>query len=131
MARVALVIVTHESADVIAACLASIARFKCSDPDTEIIVVDNASRDATPVILKGAGVRLIANPDNKGFAAAVNQGVHATTAPLILLLNPDTRLETGIEPLIACFDDPKTGGAGGLLVGADHKPQTGFMVRNL
>jgi GT2 family glycosyltransferase len=131
MARVAIIIVTHESADVVAACLDSIARLKYSAPDAEIVVVDNASRDHTSVKVEGAGVRLIANPDNKGFAAAVNQGVRATTAPLILLLNPDTRLETSLESLIACFDDPKTSGAGGLLLGPDNQPQTGFMVRNL
>ena len=127
MARVAIVIVTHQSADVIGACLNSITRV----PDSEIIVIDNASTDSTCGKVAAAGVPLIANNGNEGFAAAVNQGVRATSAPLILLLNPDTRLETGIESLIACFDDPKTGGAGGLLVGADGKPQTGFMARNL
>jgi len=127
MARVAIVIVTHQSADVIGPCLDSIARL----PDTEIVVVDNASTDSTCGKVAATGARLIANTGNKGFAAAVNQGVQATSAPLILLLNPDTRLETGLESLIACFNDPKTGGAGGLLVGADGKPQTGFMARNL
>src|SRR6185312_4885788 len=34
-------------------------------------------------------------------------------------------------PLIARFDDPPTGAAGGLLLGEDGKPQAGFMVRNL
>src|SRR5665213_1310800 len=127
MARVAIVIVTHQSADAIGPCLDSVMPL----PDTEIIVIDNASSDSTCGKVATASVRLIANNSNEGFAAAVNQGVRSTSAPLILLLNPDTRLETGIEPLIACFDDPKTGGAGGLLAGPDGKPQTGFMVRNL
>jgi len=127
MARVAIVIVTHQSADVIGPCLESLAQLH----DAEIIVVDNASSDSTCARVATAGVPLIANNGNEGFAAAVNQGVRATSAPLIVLLNPDTRLETGIESLIACFDDPQTGGAGGLLVGADGKPQTGFMARSL
>src|ERR1700733_14677619 len=131
MARVAIVIVTHQSADVIGPCLDSIARFVHGESDTEIIVIDNASSDSTCGKVTAAGVPLIANNGNEGFAAAVNQGVRATAAPLILLLNPDTRLETSIESLIACFDDPKIGGAGGLLVGADGQPQTGFMARNL
>ena len=125
MARVAIVIVTHQSADVIGACLESIALL----PDSEVIVIDNASSDSTCEKVAATGVRLIANNGNEGFAAAVNQGVRNTAAPLILLLNPDTRLETGIESLVACFDDPKTGGAGGLLLGSDGKPQTGFMAR--
>jgi GT2 family glycosyltransferase len=131
MARVAIVIVTHQSADVIGACLDSIARIPAVEGGIEVIVIDNASSDSTSGKVAAAGVRLIANTANAGFAAAVNQGIRATSAPLILLLNPDTRLETGLESLIGCFDDPMTGGAGGLLVGADGQPQTGFMVRNL
>jgi len=127
MARVAIVIVTYQSAAFAGACLDSILPV----PEAEIIVVDNASRDSTRVIVEEKGVRLIANPENRGFAAAVNQGVKATSAPVILLLNPDARLETGLDPLIARFDDPQTGAAGGLLLGEDGKPQTGFMVRNL
>lgn len=131
MPRVAIVIVTYDSADVIGPCLDSIAQWATVESDAEVVVIDNAPSDSTCGKVAAAGVRLIANPGNAGFAAAVNQGVLATSAPLILLLNPDTRLETGLEPLIRCFDDPRTGGAGGLLLGSDGKPQTGFMARNL
>jgi GT2 family glycosyltransferase len=77
------------------------------------------------------GVRTISNARNLGFAAAVNQGVRATTAPLILLLNPDARLEHGVEALTAAFDSKDTGAAGGLLIGPDGRPQSGFMARRL
>lgn len=127
MARVAIVVVTHQSADVAGACLDSLAKV----PDAEIVVVDNASTDDTCRKVAASGVRLIASGRNEGFAAAVNRGVRATSAPLILLLNPDAALETGIEPLVACFDAPETGGAGGLLTGPGGRPQTGFMARNL
>jgi N-acetylglucosaminyl-diphospho-decaprenol L-rhamnosyltransferase len=127
MARVAIVVVTYQSSAFVGACLDSILPI----PDAEIIVVDNASSDSTRVRVEEKDVRLIVNPENLGFAAAVNQGVKATAAPLILLLNPDARLETSLEPLIARFDDLESGAAGGLLLGDDGKPQTGFMVRNL
>ena len=127
MARVAIVVVTYRSGEVIGPCLDSFAHL----PDIEVIVVDNASTDAGPQQVRDRNIRLIANPKNAGFAAAVNQGVRATEAPLILLLNPDIRLQTGLEPLIACFDNPKIGGAGGLLIGHDGQPQTGFMARSL
>ena len=39
--------------------------------------------------------RLIRNTTNRGFAAAVNQGIRATTAPFILLLNPDAEIAAG------------------------------------
>lgn len=127
MARVAIVIVTHESGAVIGACLDSVV----SIPDAEIVVVDNASRDSSRDEVLRRNIRLITNQDNVGFAAAVNQGVMANEAELVLLLNPDARLESGLDALIACFDDPKTGAAGGLLLGEDGLPQTGFMARNL
>jgi GT2 family glycosyltransferase len=96
-----------------------------------VVVVDNASSDSTCGKVSARGVHLVANQQNEGFAAAVNQGVQATSAPLILLLNPDARLQTGLESLADCFNDPKIGGAGGLLMGPDGLPQNGFMVRNL
>ena len=83
--------------------------------DVQTIVVDNASSDATLAEVAARGVGCLANPNNAGFAAAVNQGIRATDAPLILLLNPDAHLVTGIEALTAHFEDPQTGAAGGML----------------
>jgi|SRR6185312_3497355 len=129
MERVAVVIVTYNSAGEIGACLDALpAAHPC---ELEIIVVDNASTDGTAVEAAKRNVRVIANPVNAGFAAAVNQAIRSTTAPLLLSLNPDTRLEGGLESMAAQFQEPETGAVGGLLIGDDGKPQTGFMARNL
>jgi GT2 family glycosyltransferase len=40
-------------------------------------------------------VRLIRNETNVGFARGVNQGLAATTAPYVLIMNPDCRLMAG------------------------------------
>jgi hypothetical protein len=130
MARVAVVIVTHNSAGEIGGCLDALSAAG-SASEIQTIIVDNASVDGTMDEIAARGVRFIANPDNAGFAAAVNQGICATDAPLILLLNPDAHLKTGLDALTAQFDDPQTGAAGGLLTDADGWPQTGFMARNL
>ena len=127
MTRVAIVVVTHDSAAEIGPCLQALA----SLPDLEVVVVDNASSDPTCATVLAHSVRLIANTVNTGFAAAVNQGVRATTAPFVLLLNPDAHLVRGLDALIRRCEDPQTGGAGGLLTGTDGLPQTGFMARNL
>jgi len=127
MARVAIVVVTYNSASEIGRCLDAIRELA----DVQIVVVDNASEDGTRKQVLARGVPLIANCKNLGFGAAVNQGVLSTTAPFVLLLNPDAFLERGLEALIAEFDDPKTGAAGGLLIGPDGRPQTGFMARSL
>ena len=127
MGRVAILIVTYQSGAEIGSCLDSIRHL----PDVEVVVIDNASADETRHVVESRGVRCIGNKDNRGFAAAVNQGVRATNAELLLLLNPDAHLVTGLEPLIAVFQDPKVGAAGGLLIGLDERPQRGFTARRL
>ncbi len=127
MPRVAIVIVTWNSAAEIGPCLDALREL----PEVEVMVVDNASADDTRTKVAGRQVGLIANSRNAGFAAAVNQGVRATSAPLVLLLNPDAHLVTGLDALVGCFDTAGTGAAGGMLLGSDGKPQRGFMARNL
>ncbi len=60
----------------------------------EVIVVDNNSNDGSVEMLKKRYpyVKLIANTANLGFAAANNQGVHASRGRYLLLLNPDTKV---------------------------------------
>jgi N-acetylglucosaminyl-diphospho-decaprenol L-rhamnosyltransferase len=126
-ARVAVVIVTYNSCAEIGSCLDALG----SHEGLEIVVVDNASSDCTRTEVERRSVRFIANRTNAGFAAAVNQGVRATSAPLALLLNPDTHVVRGIDALADRFDDGRTGAAGGLLLSLDGTPQIGFFVRNL
>src|SRR5689334_11333006 len=130
MPRVAVVIVTHNSGAEIGGCLDALVAAR-GTLAIDTIVVDNASSDHTASEAAARHVRFIANAANTGFAAAVNQGVRATDAPLILILNPDAHLVAGLDVLIAQFEDPRTGAAAGLLTDAGGRPQTGFMVRNL
>jgi N-acetylglucosaminyl-diphospho-decaprenol L-rhamnosyltransferase len=119
-----IVMVTYNSAaDVGAALEAAVKRCE------RVLVVDNASSDTTREIVASFPVRLIANETNRGFAAAVNQGVEALDCEFILLLNPDAVLTTGIDALAGACQDPGTGAAGGLLIGRDGKPQRGFTLR--
>lgn len=127
MPRVAIVIVTHNSASEIGGCLDALRGLS----EVEVLVVDNASADTTVDEIVLRGTRLIANSKNAGFAAAVNQGVRATNAPLVLLLNPDAHLVSGLDALAARLENPETGAVGGMLIGDDGNPQRGFMARNL
>ena len=73
----------------------------------EGVVVDNASTDgsAAAVDAHAAHVRLIGNTNNAGFARGVNQGLAATKAPYVLIMNPDCRLMAGaIGTLRAALD---------------------------
>ena len=58
----------------------------------QIIVVDNGSEDDSLAVLERdyPQVKVIANKDNLGFAAAVNLGIRAAETPYVLLLNNDT-----------------------------------------
>jgi GT2 family glycosyltransferase len=50
-------------------------------------------------------VRLLRNCDNVGFGRGVNQGVRASSAPLLLVMNPDCRLTRGaVETMRAALE---------------------------
>ena len=123
---VAVVIVTYNSAGDIDKCLDSVQNV------TEVVVVDNGSSDATVRLAgaRGPAVRVVANGANRGFAAAANQGVCATTSPLVLFLNPDAALVTGLESMVAECQSPGVGAAGGRLIDENGETQIGFNLRN-
>jgi GT2 family glycosyltransferase len=89
---VAIAIVTYNSARFIRRCLEYV--FEQDHSPYEVIVIDNASEDGTPAILRQLEqrVRVVYNRDNVGFAAGQNQAIALTQASWILTLNPDTRL---------------------------------------
>lgn len=126
MGEIGIVIVTYNSAAEIGACLnAALAT------GAEVVVVDNASTDGTVAEVKRRGTHLVANSDNRGFAAAVNQGFIVLQCPYVLLLNPDAVLKTDLRPLCEACELPTTAGAGGQLLDAVGQPQIGFMARQL
>lgn len=89
-----IIIVTHNQLHYTRQCLASI-RFRTDEP-YELIVVDNGSTDGTVDYLRSEReVTVIANPDNRGFPAAVNQGLQIASGQHCLLLNNDTVVTTG------------------------------------
>jgi len=123
MNRTGVVVVTYNSADVVGRCLDSCAGLP-------IVVVDNASHDATrDVVQQRPSVVLISNAGNRGFAAAVNQGVEALDTELVLLLNPDAELDTPIDPMAQACTREGVGAAGGRLVDGSGQVQSGFTLR--
>jgi GT2 family glycosyltransferase len=121
-----IVIVTHNSARVLTKCLESCRKFT----EAAVIVVDNASRDESVQVAQAAGVIVCANSENRGFAAAVNQGVNRLDADVILLLNPDAELLSSVDELISACTEPRVGAASGALVDANTRQvQKGFSVR--
>ncbi len=83
------------------ACVESL-RANTPDP-VEIIVVDNGSEDDTPAWAAAQpDVRHLRNDENRGFAAACNQGLAAARGDYVVLLNNDTLTPVGwLDALIA------------------------------
>ncbi len=59
---------------------------------TELLVVDNGSRDGAPELARQRGARVISLGANLGFAAAVNRGISESRGPWIAVLNSDVEL---------------------------------------
>ena len=89
-----IIIATYNQLACTQACLESI-RMRTDEP-YEVIVVDNGSTDGTPAFLKQyPEITLIPNQANRGFPAAMNQGLRAARGRNLLLLNNDTVVTTG------------------------------------
>jgi len=123
---VSIIIVTYRSACCIKDCLDALSAQK--SVRTEIIVVDNASKDDTTEIVRegNRAVLLIENRDNLGFGRACNQGFEVSRGRFIYLLNPDTQL-MGTDAL-ACLcraleEQPRWGMAGTCILSAKGQPK--------
>jgi len=89
-----IVILTHNGLAYTRQCLASVRAY--TDEPYELVLVDNGSTDGTLEFLRNEqGVTLIANPENRGFPAAANQGIEASRGRQVLLLNNDVVVTTG------------------------------------
>lgn len=117
--RVSILLVTYGNWDLTALCLASLQRFSGTIP-FEIIVVDNQSPDDTAqrlLAVEKSGLlplSVVANRENRGFAAANNQAARLARADVLLLLNNDTIVTDGwMERLLEVLDgDPAVGMVG-------------------
>jgi GT2 family glycosyltransferase len=76
-------------------CLNSLRRQSLRDFET--VLVDNASTDDSVKLVKRSfpEVRVITMEENRGFSAAVNAGIRASSAHYVALLNNDTEADPG------------------------------------
>lgn len=93
--EVLVVIVTHQSAPVIDACLQSLPDALIDVPNHRVVVVDNASTDETCAIVadRAPTATVLELGENVGYASAINAAVEKSPpAEHVLVLNPDVRL---------------------------------------
>lgn len=119
--QITVVIPTLRGRQWLPACLDALARQTFRD--FEIVVVDNASSDGTREWLAARDdVRVIRNDANAGFAEACNQGIRASAAPYVALLNDDTQVDSAwlAALLRAMQQDDAIGACASLMVYADR-----------
>lgn len=127
--NVSVVIVNFNTKDITLECIKSLLKHT-ANIGFEIITVDNGSTDGFVEAVKKLNsgktvIRVIANKDNLGFAAANNQGLKEAKGEYVLFLNSDTLVKDNV--LGSVFDwmevNQEVGAAGVKIVGKDGKVQ--------
>ncbi|MBO0728836.1 MAG: glycosyltransferase family 2 protein [Acidimicrobiaceae bacterium] len=83
--RVAAVVVNHNAAGYLAACIASLQRAGAA----EVVVVDNASTDESETVVRATGARWMQTGANLGYGPAANRGAAAVDGDAVLVCNAD------------------------------------------
>jgi len=104
---VSVIIVSYNTRELLRECIESILCEQGDGLAVEVIVVDNASADGSAAMVaeRFPQVRLIANPDNRGFGAACNQGLEVARGRYALILNADIRAQPGALQRLVGFMD--------------------------
>jgi N-acetylglucosaminyl-diphospho-decaprenol L-rhamnosyltransferase len=136
--NLSIIIVSWNVADLLTACLDSIAAapvdltddcvHQDERPCVEVIVVDSASTDGSADMVRARfpWVRLIAETENIGFTRGNNIGLEAAQGRCLMLLNPDTVIhEDALNMLTQYLDqNPDVGIVGPRVLNADGTTQS-------
>jgi GT2 family glycosyltransferase len=111
-------------------CLSALRATLSRDHDVEIIVVDDASTDDTPIGLAALArveprLKVLRNDANLGFVGSCNRAAATSTRDILVFLNNDTvPLPGWLEALLGTFGDlPRAGAVGGKLLFPDGRLQ--------
>lgn len=94
--KLSIIILSYNTRELLLDCVTSLEKVK-NEADLEIIVVDNASTDGSPEVVKKFGklTKLIENDSNLGFARGNNRARDIARGEYILFLNSDTIVHRG------------------------------------
>ena len=121
-APVSVVIVSWNAERYLPECLRSLAALE--RPAADVVVVDSGSSDGSAALAHTLypSAHVYASPENIGYCEGNNRGIRATSAPYVLVLNPDTILEPDfLERMLPAFDDPRVGIVAPKLLRFDRK----------
>jgi GT2 family glycosyltransferase len=130
--QISVLLILFNRAELTLSCLRSL--FADRDTRLEIVIVDNASTDATSRLLSRIhGVTILRNEENKHFLRGVNQAAETARGKHLLILNNDTELLPGslLAALTTLESKVDIGGVGGKLILPDGSLQeAGSIVWN-
>jgi GT2 family glycosyltransferase len=110
-------LVSWNTREYLGEALQSIYQDDAVEANLEVIVVDNASRDGSPQMVKDhfPQVKLIANDENRFLSAGLNQAIKASAGRHIVLLGSDVTVMPGALDIMLKFMDncPTAGAVGG------------------
>ena len=89
--KISFILINYNGYQYSKACIESIVKHILGIP-YEILVIDNASKDDSPFLLRcyfQNRITLFANSINRGFAAACNQGIDMAAGEYLVFLNND------------------------------------------
>lgn len=127
--QTSIIILSYNTKDLLHKCLTGLLNHLPKEK-TEVIVVDNASKDESVTMIKNEfpAVILMENSKNLGFGAGINRGVEKARGKYLLFLNSDAMVhDASIERMIELLEsDEQIGVAGGLLKYPDGKVQRSY-----
>lgn len=105
--KISYIIVTWNNEEIIEECLTSLLKYAAYE--TEVIVVDNDSKDATCEVIRNLGknkIKIIETHANLGFSKANNVGIEYATGDYVFFVNPDVIfIEDIITPMVKMLDE--------------------------
>lgn len=132
---ISLIIVNHNTGNVLKTCVKSIFEFERTT-DFELIIIDQNSSDDSKQIIENLtsqkdNIKTIYLDSNLSFSYANNKGFEISSGEFILIMNPDIIFTEGIfKKLLENFrHNPKLGAISPLLVGNDGKFQNNYFQR--
>lgn len=138
MKRLSIIIITYNGQGFLTRCLGSLTTF-INDSTCEVIIIDNHSTDGTLQFLHDnyPQLKLIVNNENRGVAAARNQGIAIAKGKKLLLLDNDTEAnDQAINAMINHLDThPDVGLCACCLIDKEGevqdscKPYPGLMIK--
>lgn len=111
---VTVIVLNYNAGRFLEACLKSLLASDYQSDSLEIVVVDNASTDGSPDLIRKQfpEIRIVAAGSNRGFAAGNNIGLRDAPGPYAALVNPDTEVDPGwLRPLVDAMQSNPAAGA--------------------